>query len=298
MERYFKKWFPLLILPAIVLFTLVIAVPFLEGVVYSFTNWRGTYFQGGEHWWNGFSGIKNYLKIFRNRDFLGALGYTTKYAVIAVVIQNIISLLLALLIQKIVKGKGFFRTVYFFPYLLGGLAMGYVWRFIFENVFTNILFGGSSIFHVEALRNMLQSSNKALFAFAILTTWQAAGYYLLIYLNGLNNIPKDLYEAAAIDGASAFYTFRRVTLPLLMPSFTVVLFLSLSGSFKMLDANIALTEGNFNTTMISFQILKTARETSPPEYGLAQAQAVIFFLIVAVISITQVILTKKREVEA
>lgn len=287
-----------MVLPSIVLFLLVIIIPFVQGVVYSFTEWRGTYFVGGEHWWNALVGLKNYISIFQSKDFLTALGYTGCYAVIAVIAQNIFSLALALLIKRITKGKGFFRTVLFLPYVLGMLAMGYIWRFIFENVFSQILFGTDGIIHIGLLNNMLQNQWKALIAYMIVGVWQVAGYYLIIYLNGLNNISEDLYEAARIDGAGRWYQFRKITLPLLMPSFTIVLFMSLANSFKMLDLNVSLTEGNFGTTMISYMILRTVRESTPPEYGTAQAQAVVFFIIIAAISIAQVRFTKKREVDS
>ena len=138
---------------------------------------------------------------------------------------------------------------------------------------------------------MLQNQWKALLAYAIVGVWQVAGYYLIIYLNGLNNISEDIYEAARIDGATGWTSFRKITLPLLMPSFTIVLFMSLANSFKMLDLNVSLT-------MISYMILKTVRESSPPAYGEAQAQAVIFFVIIAVISIAQVMITKRKEIES
>lgn len=298
MKTFFKKKFWFMVLPSIVLFLMVIIVPFIEGVVYSFTEWRGAYFVGGEHWWDAIVGLKNYLGIFRSKKFLGAMGYTAVYAVLAVIVQNAVSLMLALMVKRLAKGKGLFRTILFLPYVLGMLAMGYIWRFIFENVFSQFLFGTDGIVHIEMLNNMLQNQWKALLAYAIVGTWQVAGYYLVIYLNGLNNISEDLYEAARIDGAGTWYQFRKITLPLLMPSFTIVLFMSLAGSFKMLDLNVSLTEGNFGTTMISYMILKTVRESSPPKYGVAQAQAVVFFVIIAAISITQVIVTKRKEVES
>lgn len=297
MDKFYKKRFWLMVLPAIILFSLVIIIPFGQGIIYSFTQWRGSYFVGGEHWWNSLNGIQNYKEVFQSKTFITSLGYTAIYAIIAVIVQNVISLGLALLIKKVRRGKGVFRTIYFFPYVLGALAMGYVWKFIFENVFSTTLFGTNGIIHVEFLNNMLQSQWKSILAFAIVSAWQVAGYYLIIYLNGLNSIPEDLYEAARIDGASGFYQFRKITLPLLMPSFTIVLFMSLASSFKMLDLNISLTEGRFGTTMISYLILKTVRESSPPNYGVAQAQAVIFFIIVAIIAVAQVIITKRKEVE-
>ena len=298
MEKYYKKWFKILNIPAIILFVVVIMVPFIMGVAYSFTAWRGSYFKGSEHWYGALVGFKNYIKVFHSQKFITAFIYTIKFTLAAVVIKNIVSLGMALMVRKIGKGKGFFRTVFFFPNLLGGLAMGFIWSFIFQNVYSLMLFGEDSPIHIPFLCNMLQDPNKAVFAMAIMATWQTAGYLTLIYLNGLNNIPEDLYEAASLDGATAWQKFRHITVPMLMPAFTVVFFLTLSGSFKMLDENLALTGGDFGTRMLSLQILLTTRENTPPNYGMAQAQAVIFFILVAVVSIVQVIITKRKEIEA
>ena len=298
MEKYYKKWFKILNIPAIILFVVVILVPFIMGVAYSFTAWRGSYFKGSEHWYGALVGFKNYIKVFHSQKFITSFIYTIKFTVVAVVIKNIVSLGMALMVRKVGKGKGFFRTVFFFPNLLGGLAMGFIWSFIFQNVYSLMLFGEDSPIHIPFLCDMLQDPNKAVFAMAIMATWQTAGYLMLIYLNGLNNIPEDLYEAASLDGATAWRKFRHITVPMLMPAFTVVFFLTLSGSFKMLDENLALTGGDFGTRMLSLQILLTTRENTPPNYGMAQAQAVIFFILIATVSIIQVIVTKRKEIEA
>lgn len=299
MEKYYRKWFKILVIPAVILFVVVILLPFIMGVTYSFTAWRGSYFKGSEHWWGALVGIGNYLKVFRSKKFLSALLYTLKFTLVAVIMKNAVSLALAMMVKKAGRGKGFFRTVYFFPNLLGGLAMGFVWSFIFQNIFSLILFGGdNALIKIPFLCDMLQDPGKAVFAMALMATWQSAGYMLLIYLNGLNNIPEDLYEAASIDGASAWQRFKHITMPMLMPAFTIVFFLTLSSSFKMLDENLALTNGNFGTRMLSLQILLSTRETTPANYGMAQAQAVIFFILIAVISIAQVIITKRKEIEA
>ena len=298
MEKYYKKWFKILNIPAIILFVVVILAPFIMGVAYSFTAWRGSYFKGSEHWYGALVGFKNYLKVFHSQKFITSFIYTIKFTVVAVVVKNIVSLGMALMVRKVGKGKGFFRTVFFFPNLLGGLAMGFIWSFIFQNVYSLMLFGEESPIHIPFLCDMLQDPNKAVFAMAIMATWQTAGYLMLIYLNGLNNIPEDLYEAASLDGATAWQKFRHITVPMLMPAFTVVFFLTLSGSFKMLDENLALTGGDFGTRMLSLQILLTTRENTPPNYGMAQAQAVIFFILIAVVSIVQVIITKRKEIEA
>ena len=298
MEKYYKKWFKILNIPAIILFVVVILVPFIMGVAYSFTAWRGSYFKGSEHWYGALVGFKNYIKVFHSQKFITSFIYTIKFTVVAVVIKNIVSLGMALMVRKVGKGKGFFRTVFFFPNLLGGLAMGFIWSFIFQNVYSLMLFGEESPIHIPFLCDMLQDPNKAVFAMAIMATWQTAGYLMLIYLNGLNNIPEDLYEAASIDGATAWQKFRHITVPMLMPAFTIVFFLTLSRSFKMLDENLALTGGDFGTRMLSLQILLTTRENTPPNYGMAQAQAVIFFILIATVSIIQVIVTKRKEIEA
>ena len=297
MEKYYKKWFIPLTLPAILFFVFVIAIPFLIGLVYSFTAWRGTYFAGGDHWWQALVGFENYAKAFQNERFVSSLVYTVKYTVLAVVAINIAALAFALMLGAVKRGVGLFRTVFFMPNMLGALAMGYVWQFIFQVVYTEILFSPDGLLHVEFLRYMLQDQNKALLAMGIMAVWQSAGYMMLIYIGGLNSISGDLYEAASIDGAGPVRQFFQITLPLLMPSVTVVLFLTLANSFKMLDINVALTGGDFGTRLVALQILRTIRDITPPNYGIAQAQSVIFFVIVAVIALIQVSVTRRKEVE-
>lgn len=223
--------------------------------------------------------------------------YTCIFTVLSVVTVNVCAMLLALLVTNIMKGSGIFRTIIFMPNMLGGLALGFIWQFIFQVVFTDILFGKEGFLHIEALRYMTQDPVKALFALLLMTTWQNAGYMMIIYVGGLNAVSTELYEAASLDGASAFQRFRKITLPLLMPSITIVLFLTLSNSFKLLDQNVALTDGEFGTRMLALQILRTLKDTNPPDYGGAQAQAVIFFIVMAIISFIQVSVTRKKEVE-
>ena len=296
MERYYKKWFYLLVLPAVLLFVFVIGLPFVIGTIYSFTSWRGTYFAGGTLS-ESFVGLENYIQAFSDEQFIHSMIYTTAYTLVAVVAINIVALSFALMLGRIKRGVGLYRTVFFLPNMLGGLAMGFIWQFIFQVVYTDLLFSPDGLFHVEFLRFMTQDTTKALFALVIMTVWQSAGYMMLIYISGLNSIPGELYEAAEIDGAGTIRKFFTVTLPLLMPSITIVLFLTLANSFKLLDQNIALTNGDFNTRLMALQILRTIQDKTPPNYGVAQAQAVVFFVIVAVISLFQVSLTRRKEVE-
>ena len=296
MERYYKKWFYLLVLPAVLLFVFVIGLPFVIGTIYSFTSWRGTYFAGGSLS-ESFVGLGNYIQAFSDEQFIHSMIYTTAYTLVAVVAINIVALSFALMLGRIKRGVGLYRTVFFLPNMLGGLAMGFIWQFIFQVIYTDLLFSPNGLFHIEFLRFMTQDTTKALFALVIMTVWQSAGYMMLIYISGLNSIPGELYEAAEIDGAGPVRKFFTVTLPLLMPSITIVLFLTLANSFKLLDQNIALTNGDFNTRLMALQILRTILDKTPPNYGVAQAQAVVFFVIVAVISLFQVSLTRRKEVE-
>lgn len=296
MDQYYKKWSKVLVAPAVILFICIVAIPFIIGVVYSFTSWRGTYFAGGSLT-ESFVGLDNYIKTFTNEKFRDSFFYTCIFTVLSVVTVNVCAMLLALLVTNIMKGSGIFRTIIFMPNMLGGLALGFIWQFIFQVVFTDILFGKEGFLHIEALRYMTQDPVKALFALLLMTTWQNAGYMMIIYVGGLNAVSTELYEAASLDGASAFQRFRKITLPLLMPSITIVLFLTLSNSFKLLDQNVALTDGEFGTRMLALQILRTLKDTNPPDYGGAQAQAVIFFIVMAIISFIQVSVTRKKEVE-
>lgn len=297
MEKYYKKWFTPLLLPAAILFVGVIIIPFIIGVVYSFSAWRGTYFHGGSGAFDTWVGFRNYVKVFQNSQFLDALVYTMKFTLLAVIAVSAAGLIMAMLISLLRKGSGVCRTIFFMPNLLGGLALGFIWQFIFQIVYSKMLFGGEGILPIPFLTNMTQDSTKTLVALVIMVVWQMAGYMMLIFVAGINNIPGDLYEAASIDGAGAFLRFRKITMPMLMPSFTIVLFLTLSNCFKLLDQNVALTDGNFDTRLLALQILRTTKDTRPPDYGLAQAQAVIFFILIAVVGLIQVSYTKKREVE-
>lgn len=176
MERYYKKYSKFLVFPAVFLFICVVAIPFAIGLLYSFTSWRGTYFANGTLM-ESFVGLDNYMKVFTNAQFGKSFLYTCCYTVLSVITINICALLLALMVTSITKGAGLFRTVLFMPNMLGGLALGFIWQFIFQVVFTDILFGPGGVLHIEGLRFMTQSPVKALFALLIMTTWQKCGIY-------------------------------------------------------------------------------------------------------------------------
>jgi raffinose/stachyose/melibiose transport system permease protein len=288
--QIYKKYFYWIVVPAMIVFTLVMVLPFLLGFAYSFMPWRGTYFDPNEPM---FVGLENYLTVFQNGDLSRSFLYTLQLVVISVVLQIGIGLALALAISKLTYGKGIFRSALFLPNFIGGIVLGYIFAFVFNQLFSEILFNNPDSFFYY----MLQDRTKHLWAIAMMLAWQSIGYLMIIFLSSLNTIPKHLIEAAKIDGANAFQRFRNVTLPLLMPAMTIALFVTVSGTFKVFDQNLALTDGDFDTTLISLEIYKVAVRSSKHDYGAAQAAAFIFFIIIAVVTISQVAYTKKREVE-
>lgn len=278
--------FWLFLTPVLVGLGVVVFVPLIYGFIYSFTNWNGLTV-------TEFVGLSNYISAFKDTEFMNSLWFTVKYTFSAVIILNILGLGLALIVTNTIKSSNFLRTIFFMPNLIGGLILGFIWQFIFINVFDSI----GTIFGIEALSGWLSTTTTGYWGLVILSTWQMAGYIMIIYIAYLQSIPKELIEAAKIDGASRFQQFRNITFPLVAPAFTISMFLTLSDSFKIYDQNLSLTAGGpYNSTqMISMEIVRTAFQEN--QMAFAQSKAVIFFVIVAVIALTQVYYSKKREVD-
>ncbi|SFK16382.1 raffinose/stachyose/melibiose transport system permease protein [Halobacillus dabanensis] len=278
--------FWLFLTPVILGLGIVVVIPFFYGLFYSFTDWNGITA-------NEFLGFENYIKLFQENEFMSSIWFTVKFAVVTVILLNIMGLGLALLVTRNIKSSNLLRTVFFMPNLIGGLILGFIWQFIFISVFGDI----AGLTGIEGLNGWLSTTNTGFWGLVILTAWQMAGYIMIIYIAYLENIPKELIEAAKIDGESSFQRFKNITFPLVAPAFTVSMFLTLSMAFKIYDQNLSLTNGGpFNSTqMVAMEIVRTAFSDNQMAY--AQAKAVIFFLIVAVIAMTQVYYNKKREVE-
>ncbi|QUW21495.1 sugar ABC transporter permease [Sporosarcina sp. Marseille-Q4063] len=283
-NRDFSFW--LFLTPVILSLSLVILVPFVYGFIYSFTNWNGMVA-------TEFLGFKNYITLFKDAEFRASIWFTTKFAICSVILLNFLGLGLALLVTRNIKTNNLMRTVFFMPNLIGGLILGFIWQFIFISVFGNL----GDLLGIEALTGWLSTTATGFWGLVILTSWQMAGYIMIIYIAYLENIPKDLLEAAEIDGASSFQRFRNITFPLVAPAFTVSMFLTLSNSFQIYDQNLSLTNGGpFNSTqMVAMDIVKTAFTEN--KMAFAQSKAVIFFIIVAAVAITQVYYNKKKEVD-
>lgn len=279
-------FFWLFLAPVLIALIMVVVIPLLYGVYYSFTNWDGINTPV-------FAGITNYIQLLGDEGFRNALLFTTKFAVVSIVLINAIGLGLALLVTQKLKGSNLMRTVFFMPNLIGGLILGFIWQFVFIQGFDAI---GQAV-GTQALQGWLSTTRTGFWGLVILTAWQMSGYIMIIYIAHLEGIPEDLVEAAQIDGANVFQRFRHVIFPLVAPAFTVSMFLTLSNSFKLYDQNLSLTGGApYNSTqMVAMNIYNTAFLENKMAY--AQSKALIFFIIIAVISLTQVYYNKKREVE-
>ena len=274
-----KKWFPVFVLPTLAAFTIVFAVPFILGLGLSFTEFTTVL----DAKWVAF---ENYIKAFSNKDFLNALWFTVKFAVVSVITINVISFALASLLTKGLRGTNLFRTVFFMPNLIGGIVLGYIWQLIINGILQNI---GVTITY---------DAKYGFWGLVVMMNWQLIGYMMIIYIAGIQNIPSDLQDASKVDGASRWQTLRHVTIPLVMPSVTICLFLTITNSFKLFDQNLALTAGapSKQTAMLALDIYNTFYGKIGWE-GVGQAKAVIFFIIVAAISFAQLIFTRKKEVE-
>ncbi|ARI75732.1 carbohydrate ABC transporter permease [Halobacillus mangrovi] len=281
-----SKWFWIFLSPVLLALTVVVVFPFVYGFVFSFSDWNGLTA-------TSFVGLEHYINLFQEEEFMNSIWFTVKFSVVTVILLNVFGLGLALIVTRKIKSGNLLRTVFFMPNLIGGLILGFIWQFIFISVFGDV----GNLLGLESMQGWLSTPETGFWGLVILTSWQMAGYIMIIYIAYLENIPKDLIEAAQIDGATALQRFKNIIFPLVAPAFTVSMFLTLSMAFKIYDQNLSLTNGGpFNSTqMVAMEIVRTA--FSDNEMAYAQAKAVIFFLIVAVIALTQVYYNKKREVD-
>lgn len=281
MRNDIRRYFTVFALPTLAAFCMAFVVPFGLGVWLSFT--RFTTVTNAR-----FVGLDNYVRIFTtDSDFLHALGFTALFAVVSIVMVNVFAFALALLLTRGLRGTNLFRSVFFMPNLIGGIVLGYIWGLLINGV---LAFWGVDITY---------SATYGFWGLILLNNWQLIGYMMVIYIAGLQNIPGELIEAAAIDGASSFKALWRVKIPLVMPSLTICTFLTLTNSFKMFDQNLALTAGapERSTQMLALNIYQTFYGRSGWQ-GVGQAKAVLFFLLVALLAFVQLRLTRSREVDA
>jgi raffinose/stachyose/melibiose transport system permease protein len=294
--------FWLFLAPVLLAFTLVIVIPFLLGVYYSFTSWTATARLGDSL---KVIGLRNFAGILKDPSFTYSFILTVVYTVLNMIVINVVSFSLAMLVTQKLKGRNVYRAGFFVPNLIGGLILGYVWQFIFNNAVPSIgtMLGFTSWANPDNL--ILARSGTALIALVVVGTWQYAGYIMVIYVAAIETIPQELVEAAQIDGASPFRRLRSITLPMTRQAFTITIFLTLVNSFKQFDVNVSLTGGGpsamfqgqpiYGTQLLAMNIYNQGFKSNDMAGG--QARAVVFFLVLVIVSIIQVSVNKKREIE-
>ncbi|MBO5158501.1 MAG: sugar ABC transporter permease [Lachnospiraceae bacterium] len=282
MEKALKKWFPVFVLPTLAAFCVGFIWPFIQGIYLSFCQFITV---DNAKW----AGISNYVKALSDETFGDSFIFTVVFAFVSTILINGIAFAIALALTKEMKGTNIFRTVFFMPNLIGGIVLGYIWQILLNCILSNL-----------AQPLLALNSTAGFWGIIILMCWQQIGYMMIIYVAGLQNVPPDLLEAAAIDGANAIQTLVKVKLPMLMSSFTICLFLTITNSFKLFDQNLALTAGEpaHATEMLALNIYNTFYARSGPQWkGIGQAKAVIFFILVVVISLSQLYATRSKEVQ-
>jgi raffinose/stachyose/melibiose transport system permease protein len=276
-------------MPGVLVFVLVVMVPFVYGFYLTFTDWNGVAAA------KNFVGISNYAETFRDAEFWSSMWLTVKYVVCSVLLVNLIGFILAYLLTNGLKGQNFLRTGFFTPNLVGGVVLGFIWQFIFSKVLVN--FGRSSGWGIFS-KSWLSDPGKAFWTLVIVTVWQLSGYMMIIYIAGFTGLSVDVLEAASIDGATGWARMKNIILPLMMPSFVICNFLTLSRAFMVYDINLTLTGGEpyGSTILVAMHVYNKAFTSR--NYGVGQAEALFLFILVAVISGIQIYAGKKREVEA
>lgn len=288
MKKNLRRWAPLFVGPTLIAFCIGFIYPFCQGLYLSFCKFITT---SDAEW----VGLDNYKAALSDPSFLYSFLLTAAFALISVTLINVIAFAVALALTGNVRGKNIFRTVFFMPNLIGGIVLGYIWQLIFNGILEN--FGTALVLEAK----------YGFWGLVILLCWQQVGYMMIIYIAGLQSVPDSLYEAARIDGASRWQVLTRITIPMVMPSVTICTFLTLTGSFKLFDQNLALTGGApgklgqggtmvYLTEMLALNIYNTFYSSSASR-GVGQAKAVLFFILVAVIALLQLRLTRKREVQ-
>ena len=287
-RRPIQHWAWLFLLPTFAAFCVGFVWPFLQGLFLSFCKFKIT-----SNWtWVWFD---NYKKAVADPSFLHAFWYTALFALVSMLAINLLAFAVAYALTRGIRGSNIFRTVFFMPNLIGGIVLGYIWSMIFDGILSRY---GTSI---------LLNSKYGFWGLIILMCWQQVGYMMIIYIAGLQSVPEDMLEAARIDGASSRQTLWHITIPNVMPSITICTFLTLTNGFKLFDQNLALTAGRPFLMAADGSTVKTTEMLALNIYssfysnvtnrGVGQAKAVLFFLLVVVISLVQLRATRSKEVQ-
>lgn len=279
MEKSMKRYMPIFVLPTFFAFILGFIIPFILGVGLSFCKF--TTVTDAK-----FIGFSNYVEALKDTVFRHSFWYTTLFAVTSLIVINILAFALAMALTQKLRGTNIFRTIFFLPNLIGGIVLGYIWQLIFNGILAK---------YETALA---LNEWYGFWGLIILVSWQQIGYMMIIYIAGLQSIPGDVIEAAQIDGASRFQRLWKVTVPMMMPSITICVFLSITNGFKLFDQNLSLTAGEPSkmSEMMALNIFNTFYGRTGWE-GVGQAKAVLFFILVVAIGMIQLRMTRSKEVQ-
>lgn len=289
-----RKWW-IFLLPLMAAFCIGFVWPFIQGIYLSFCTFTTTSNAKLNGIMNNKAFFSNYIKAFNDPTFVRSFWYSALFAVVSLIIINVLAFTVAYFLTKELKGSNLFRTVFFMPNLIGGIVLGYIWSMIFDG-----------ILHMYG-KTLVTEPVWGFWGLVVVVAWQQIGYMMIIYIAGLQAVPSDMLEAAKIDGASGWQTLWRVTIPNVMPSITICTFLSLTNGFKLFDQNLALTNGLpkpfvngvpvGQTEMIALNIYNTFYVGNTASRGTAQAKAVLFFILVAGLGLIQLSTTRRREVQ-
>lgn len=279
MEKSMKRYMPIFVLPTFFAFILGFIIPFILGVGLSFCKF--TTVTDAK-----FIGFSNYVEALKDTVFRHSFWYTTLFAITSLIVINILAFALAMALTQKLRGTNIFRTIFFLPNLIGGIVLGYIWQLIFNGILAK---------YETALA---LNEWYGFWGLIILVSWQQIGYMMIIYIAGLQSIPGDVIEAAQIDGASRFQRLWKVTVPMMMPSITICIFLSITNGFKLFDQNLSLTAGEPSkmSEMMALNIFNTFYGRTGWE-GVGQAKAVLFFILVVAIGMIQLRMTRSKEVQ-
>lgn len=280
--------FYLMTVPALLLFAIFHTYPALQGIYYSFTNWDGLSFT------YDFVGIKNYVNLFKDLNILNSYLFTFKFAIISTILVNVLSLLIAIGLNAKIKGKNFFRATYFLPNVLGVLIVGFIFNFIFSNVIPNL---GDKLDIGFLSINILGSDKFAWLGIVIVAVWQACAFNVILYLSGLQTVPSELYEASSLDGANKRQEFWKITFPMIAPFFTINMVLSMKNFLMVFDQIVALTGGGPGRATESISLLIYKGGFQGGEFAYQSANSVIYFIVIVVISVIQIKVLQKREMD-
>ena len=286
----------LFLAPVLFAFTMVMVIPFFLGIYYSMTDFNGVRTD------LTFVGLKNYETMFSDPLFLHSFLVTVEYTVINVILVNVVAFALSLMVTSNLKGRNFLRAGFFVPNLIGGIVLGYIWQFVFNNVITQT---AASLGLNFLTKSLISNKDTVIWAMSLVNVWQYAGYIMMIYVAAIQGIPANLMEAASVDGANYWTRLTKILIPMMASSFTITTFLTLTNSFKQFDLNMSLTNGGpagmymmkavKTSELLALNIYNTA--ITKNMWGDGQARAVIFFIVLVCISLVQVAINKRKEVE-